>query len=318
MKLFYLYQPYYFTSPNMPDKINRKEFLLKTLTGVAALGLIPEQISGSNQEVSHLRKLGKTGILVSPLCYGATRTNDESLIKYAVEKGMTFIDTGRAYGNGNNEKLVGHAVAGIRKSVVIQSKIELGMSELPSKGKGKKGAEEIRAALSSKLEASLKAIDSEYFDVMLYHDAMDENLLFHNETMKFFDEMKKSGKIRAHGFSTHNDRMNLLSRNNAEGFYDVIMVPFNHKGSFIHSVTGSYAEWDQNKLISLLTDAGEKGKGVVAMKTCSGGPYSPSPGKKPDFMEAVKWVLQHKFISSAAVAMASFEQINEHLPLLNL
>ena len=254
----------------MSKNINRKEFLVKTLTGIAAMGLITELINGENQDVSHQRKLGNTGILVSPLCYGATRTNDESLIKYALEKGMSFIDTGRAYGNGNNEKLVGRAVAGIRKSVAIQSKIELGLSELPSKGKGKKGAEEIRTVLSSRLEASLKAINSEYFDVMLYHDALDENLLFHNETLKFFDEMKKSGKIRAHGFSTHNDRMNLLSRNNIEGFYDVIMVPFNHKGSFTHSITGEYAKWDQEKLIALLTAAGEKGKGVIAMKTCSG------------------------------------------------
>jgi aryl-alcohol dehydrogenase-like predicted oxidoreductase len=302
----------------MSKNINRKEFLVKTLTGIAAMGLIPELINGENQDVSHQRKLGNTGILVSPLCYGATRTNDESLIKYALEKGMSFIDTGRAYGNGNNEKLVGRAVAGIRKSVAIQSKIELGLSELPSKGKGKKGAEEIRTVLSSRLEASLKAINSEYFDVMLYHDALDENLLFHNETMKFFDEMKKSGKIRAHGFSTHSDRMNLLSRNNIEGFYDVIMVPFNHKGSFTHSITGEYAKWDQEKLISLLTAAWEKGKGVIAMKTCSGGPYSSSPDKKPDFMEAVRWVLQHNFISAAAVAMANFEQINEHLPLLKI
>jgi len=302
----------------MSKNINRKEFLVKTLTGIAAMGLIPELINGENQDVSHQRKLGNTGILVSPLCYGATRTNDESLIKYALEKGMSFIDTGRAYGNGNNEKLVGRAVAGIRKSVAIQSKIELGLSELPSKGKGKKGAEEIRTVLSSRLEASLKAINSEYFDVILYHDALDENLLFHNETMKFFDEMKKSGKIRAHGFSTHNDRMNLLSRNNIEGFYDVIMVPFNHKGSFTHSITGEYAKWDQEKLISLLTAAWEKGKGVIAMKTCSGGPYSSSPDKKPDFMEAVRWVLQHNFISAAAVAMANFEQINEHLPLLKI
>jgi aryl-alcohol dehydrogenase-like predicted oxidoreductase len=218
----------------------------------------------------------------------------------------------------NNEKLVGRAIAGARKQVVIQSKIRLEMSELPSKGKGKKGSEEIKYALSSKLEASLKALNSDYFDILLIHGANDENLLFHNETIKFFDEMKKSGKIKAHGFSTHNDCMNLLSRNNSEGFYDVFMVPFNHKGSFTHSVNGSYAEWDQNKLISILTEAGEKGKGVIAMKTCSGGPYSPSASITPDFMEAVKWVLSHKFISSAAVAMSSFEQVNQHLPLLKV
>ena len=93
---------------------------------------------------------------------------------------------------------------------------------------------------------------------MLYHDALDENLLFHQETMKFFADMKKSGVIKAHGFSTHNDYMNLPERNNSEVFYDVVMVPFNHKGSFVHSVTGSYSEWDQAKLISILTEAWKK------------------------------------------------------------
>lgn len=302
----------------MYRNITRKEFLIKTLTGAAAVSIIPEKLMGLNQEEVHLRKLGSTGILVSSLCFGAPRTNDESLIKYSVEKGMNFIDTGRSYGNGNNEKLVGKAVTGMRNKIVIQSKIKLEMSELPSKGKGKKGAEEIRYALSSKLDASLNAIKSDYFDILLYHDASDENLLFHEETLKFFAEMKKSGKIRAHGFSTHNDYMNLLSRNNLEGFYDVIMVPFNHNGAFTHSISGSYSEWDQKKLISILTEAGEKGKGVIAMKTCSGGPYSTSPDIKPDFMEAVKWVLQKKYISSAAVAMSNFEQVNEHLPLLKI
>jgi aryl-alcohol dehydrogenase-like predicted oxidoreductase len=302
----------------MTNQINRKEFLVKSLTGIAAIGLVRESINGETLQESGFRKLGDTGILVSPVCFGAPRTNDESLIRYSVEKGINFIDTGRAYGNGNNEKLVGRAVSGARKNLIIQSKIRLEMSELPSKGKGKKGAEEIRSALSSKLDASLKALNSEYIDVLLIHDALDEKLLFHSETLKFFDEIKQSGKIKAHGFSTHNDCMNLLSRNNSEGFYDVIMVPFNHKGSFIHSVSGSYAEWDQKKLISILTEAGEKGKGVIAMKTCSGGPYSPAPGIAPDFVAAVKWVLQHQFISSAAIAMASFEQVNQHLPLLKI
>jgi predicted aldo/keto reductase-like oxidoreductase len=54
------------------------------------------------------------------------------------------------------------------------------------------------------------------------------------------------------------------------------------------------------------------------MNTCSGGAYSSSADLKPSFREAVRWVLQKKYISSAAVAMASFEQVNEHLRLLNM
>ena len=294
-------------------RISRKEFLLKSMAGIAGIGLFAGKIKGAIPDPAILRKVGNTGIMVSPICFGAPRTNDESLIRYAIDKGINFIDTGRGYGNGNNEKLVGRAVAANRNRIVIQSKIRLEKSEVPSGMKGKKGAEEVKIALSSKLEASLKALNTDYIDIMLIHDASEEELLFHPATLQFFGEMKKSGRIKAHGFSTHNDCMNLIEKNNLEGFYDVVMVPFNHKGAFTHSVTGNYSEWNQEKLISLLTEASARGKGVIAMKTCSGGTYSPSSEVPPSYHQAVKWVLNNNFISAAAIAMASFEQVDEHL-----
>ena len=293
-------------------QISRKEFFAKALTGVAGISMLQGKLAGSITSAPELRSVGDSGLMVSPLCFGAPRTNEESLIKYALEKGMNFIDTGRTYGNGNNERLVGKAISGIRDKVVIQTKIRLEENELPSKGKGRKGSEEIRDVLSSKLEASLKALNTDYIDILLYHDAIDENLLFHSEVMNFFTQMKSQGVIKARGFSAHNDYLNLHERNIAEMFYDTVMVPFNPKGSFIHSVNGRYSEWDQEKLISILTEAGKKGIGVVAMKTCSGGKYSPLAGVDPSFKEAVLWVLKHEFISSAAIAMANFEQVDEH------
>lgn len=299
----------------MRKTISRKRFISSAVAGLAGIGMIPHLRSG-HADNPGMRSVGKTGIMVTPVCFGASRTNDESLIKYAVDKGFNLIDTGRSYANGNNESLVGKAVSGIRKNVVIQSKIRLDPNELPSEGKGKKGADEIKNLLNSRLEASLKALNTDYIDILLYHDATLENLLFHNEVMKFFGGLKSTGVIRAHGFSAHNDLLTLHEMNNRELFYDIIMVPFNHKGSFVHSVSGRYSEWDQARLISALTEAGNKGIGVIAMKTCSGGKYSPKPDQAPDYPEAVRWVIQHPFISSAAVAMANFEQVNEHVPLL--
>ncbi len=296
--------------------ISRKKFLSTTMAGLAGIKLMSRNVGTDSSLPAGSRSVGKTGIIVSPICFGAPRTNEESLIKYAVDKGLNFIDTGQSYGNGNNERLVGKAVAQIRKNVVIQSKIRLDPNELPSGGKGNKGTVEIKDALNSKIEASLKALNSDYIDILLYHDATVENLLFHPEVMKIFAGLKSSGVIRACGFSTHNDYMNLHERNNKEHFYDVIMVPFNHKGSFVHSVNGRYSEWDQKRLISVLTDAGNNGIGVIAMKTCSGGKYSPSPDTEPSYREAVRWVLGHPFISSAAVAMANFEQVDEHVSWL--
>lgn len=296
--------------------ISRKRFLSKALTGIAGIGLVSKALGAESSNVPGMRTIGATGISITPVGFGASRTNEESLIRYVVGKGINFIDTGRSYSNGNNERLIGRAIADIRKNIVIQSKIRLDPFELPSKGKGKKGAEEIKNILYPRLEASLKALNTDYIDVLLYHDAGNEDLLFHPETMKFFSEQKRAGTIKACGFSTHNDRMNLVSRNNTEKFYDSIMVPFNHKGSFIHSVTKDYSEWDQKKLIGILEEAREKGIGVIAMKTCSGGTYSPSPGVGPSFPEAVKWVLQHNYISGAAVAISNFEQADEYLAFL--
>ena len=297
----------------MGKKISRKEFVTRTLGGIAAIGMVSDHLTGQNLSTASLRNVGQTGIMVTPLCFGATRTNEESLIKYGTDKGINFIDTGRSYANGKNEMLVGQAIEGIRKKLVIQSKIRLEERELPSKGKGKKGADEIRDSLSTKLEASLKALKTDYIDIMLYHDALNEDLLFHPEVLKFFSEMKKSGVLKACGFSAHNDHLDLSERNNSEHFYDTIMVPFNHKGSFIHSQSGQYSEWNQEKLIAILTEAGKKGIGVVAMKTCSGGKYSPSPGVEPSFKEAVNWVLSHDFISSAAIAMVNFGHVDEYV-----
>ena len=295
-------------------QITRKEFLKASFAGVAGLSLVKGHPEGQLHQAQ--RVIGRTGIRVSPVCFGAPRTSELSLIRYAISKGINFIDTGRAYGNGNNEILVGNAVEGMRDKVVIQTKIRLEYNELPSMGKGRKGAAEIKDVLSGKLSESLKALKSSFVDVLLYHDAIDEDLLFHEATMEFFDSSKKAGLIRAHGFSTHSDRMKLIDRNISDSFYDVIMVPFNHKGSYTHSLTGQYSEWDADKLTGLLSESGRKGTGVISMKTCSGGKYQAATNAEPNYREAVRWVLQHNFVSSAAVAMANFEQVDDFLPLL--
>ena len=300
----------------MKKNISRKAFLSATITGLAAIKLIPQTLRFGGTGIIRQRNIGKTGIMVSPVCFGATRTSEESLIRYVIEKGINYLDTGRSYANGKNEMLVGRAVSGIRKNVVIQSKLKLEKHELPSWGNNKKVAGEIRSVLHTRLEESLKALNTDYIDILLYHSASDEELLFHPEVMKFFDDMKSTGVIKAHGFSAHNDSMNLMERNNKELFYDVVMVPFNHKGSLVHSITGEYSEWDHNKLISLLIETAEKGTGVIAMKTCSGDKYSPSADIEASYSEAVKWVISQPYISSAAVAMANFDQVNEHISML--
>lgn len=295
------------------NQITRKEFLTKTLSGIAGIRIISDILSCPN--ISTYRNIGQTGILVTPLCFGANRTIDTSLIRYGIYKGINFIDTGHTYANGNNERIVGQSVTESETKVVIQSKIRLDADELPSEGRGRKGSSEIRESLNYKLEQVLAALKSDYLDILLYHDASEEKYLFHDEVLKFFAEKKSLGLIKACGFSSNSDNLNLIDRNNSEVFYDVIMTPFNHNGSYGLQQASS-SEWYQDKLISSLTVAANKGIGIVAMKSCSGGKYSPSYDVKPSYREAVKWVLDHKFISSAMIAFSSFEHIDEFTDLL--
>jgi len=293
-------------------KISRKEFLRKSGAGIAALGFMPG-VSASDQKFEiPRRELGNTGIMVSELCFGASRTRDEGLIRYAIDRGMNILDTGRAYANGNNEKLVGKVIKDNRGDIIVQSKMYLEESELNSGGKGKKGAAEIKDILSVRLEQSLEALDTDYIDIMLYHSAEIEELVYHEAVMKFYDDQKRNGVIRAHGFSSHDYELNILKRNNREKFWDVIMHPFNYSGSFIHSLSGWSAKWDQEVLISELTEAARQGTAIIAMKSCSAGPFA-EEGKMASYANSVKWVLGHSFICSAAVAMASFEQVDEHM-----
>ncbi|HKL66670.1 MAG TPA: hypothetical protein VJ877_02170, partial [Bacteroidales bacterium] len=69
------------------NKISRKEFFLKTGAALSSLGLISGRHREDKKQEPELRPLGNTGIQVTPLCFGASRTNDERLINYAIDKG---------------------------------------------------------------------------------------------------------------------------------------------------------------------------------------------------------------------------------------
>ena len=293
-------------------KISRKEFITKTGAGIVSLGLVSGRSFKSTEEKPLMNKLGNTGILVTPLCFGASRTNDEGLIRFAIDRGINFLDTGRSYARGNNERLVGRAIKGKRKDIVIQSKMHLEPDELKYEGRGRRGHDEIKEVLEKRIAESLEALDTDYIDIMLFHSADQEYLTYHEAVLEFYDKQKQNGIIKAHGFSSHDYSLGLLKKNNTDNFYDIIMHPFNFKGGFTHSLSGWSARWEQDILLEELEKAASMGTGIVAMKTCSAGPYSSNGKDEPTYRQAVEWVLQHPFVHSAAVAMVNYEQVRNY------
>lgn len=308
--------------------ITRKEFIKRSSAGLLAAGLVPglrpagqekaeKEAQGSPVALPErpMRVLGKTGIKVTPVGFGASRTMEPVLLKNALDTGINFLDTGRSYFNGQNEVMVGKVIKGLRKKLVVQSKISLRLRRNETDLAAPETAERITRMMESSLEKSLEALKTDYVDVMLLHGASSVDLLGHEAVTGFFEKARKAGKIRASGFSSHTNQVALLKWLNENPIYDVAMVPYNHKGSFVHSRSGHYSEWDQPALEMELKKAHAKGIGIVAMKTCSAGPF-PVVEKgdvKPSFGAALRWVVERDFVHSTAVAMGNRDEIEENV-----
>jgi len=144
--------------------------------------------------------------------------------------------------------MIGKTIKEIRNQVVIQSKVKI-----PFKP-GEK--DKITAHLQKELEASLSALQTDFIDILLYHMATNKDLLFDKPVMDFFKSAKEKGLIRAHGFSTHSNQVELIKANNRHGgFYDIVMVTINPHGAFVHSNYGWETSWDQGALFTELNDA---------------------------------------------------------------
>ena len=271
----------------------------------------------SGKKAPALRLLGRTGLKVTPIGFGASRTMEPSLVKAALDRGINFFDTGRSYFNGRNEVMLGKALQGRRDEVVIQSKIPLRLRRKEGEPLSPEALKRVAKSLRASLDASLKALATDRVEVMLLHGISSPSVLENETVWDFFREARKKGMIRACGFSTHANQAAMLRSANKDAFFDVVMVTYNHKGSFRHSRSGAFRAWDQKALEKELATAAKKKIGVVAMKTCSGGPYSPVPEEEPSFRAAVEWVLKHDFIAAAAVAMANVEEIEEDCKCLS-
>jgi hypothetical protein len=298
-------------------KITRKVFL-RSLLGIAGSGFCFQHPArpAVNVRPLALKDLGKTGLRVTALGLGATRTMEPALIRAAVDQGICFLDTGRSYMNGKNEEMLGRALQGRRRQVVIQSKIKLPDGLAGSGGRAAAPAQGVlRAYLEKELHESLRSLQTDCVDVMLLHGIEEEPELENETVREFFARAKAAGKIRASGFSAHRNHVALLEKAVQNGFFDVALLPFNPFGRFRHSIGGWPADWDQEKLILAMGRAHAAGMGIVAMKTCSAGPHSPRQGAAPSLAAAVRWVTDHPYISSAVPAIANFTQLEEHLSM---
>jgi aryl-alcohol dehydrogenase-like predicted oxidoreductase len=153
------------------------------------------------------RKLGKSNLEVSALgfgCmgmsfgYGPAGNKQEmiSVIRAAVERGVTFFDTAEVYGPFTNEELVGEALAPFHERVVIATKF--GFKLDPTTGK-QAGLDSRPEHIKEVAEASLKRLKTDVID-LFYQHRVDPNVPI-EDVAGAVKELIQQGKVRHFGLS---------------------------------------------------------------------------------------------------------------------
>ncbi|CRK84004.1 aldo/keto reductase [Neobacillus massiliamazoniensis] len=147
------------------------------------------------------RRLGNSDLLVTELGLGCMSIGTEektarNIIEAALEEGINYFDTADLYDFGENEKIVGQALKGVRENVIIATKVgnrwnhdRTGWSWDPSK-------EYIKEAVKN----SLKRLGTDYIDLYQLHGGTIEDPI--EDTIEAFEELKAEGLIRYYGISS--------------------------------------------------------------------------------------------------------------------
>jgi aryl-alcohol dehydrogenase-like predicted oxidoreductase len=157
------------------------------------------------------RKLGTTGLDVSPIAIGAMTYGDPSrghpvwsldedasrpLIRHALEQGINFFDTANMYSLGSSEEILGRALTDFadRDDVVIATKLRHQMRPGPN-GKGLS-----RKAIMTEIDHSLRRLGTDYVDLYQIHRADPATPI--EETLEALHDVVKAGKARYLGASS--------------------------------------------------------------------------------------------------------------------
>jgi aryl-alcohol dehydrogenase-like predicted oxidoreductase len=154
------------------------------------------KLGNSNLEVSAVG-LGCMGMSFS---YGPPKDKQEmtTLLRAAVERGVTFFDTAEVYGPFTNEELVGEALAPFRKQVVIATKFGFDLSG-SDKRPGAAGLNSRPEHIKQAVEGSLKRLRLETID-LLYQHRVDPNVPI-EDVAGAVKELIQAGKVKHFGLS---------------------------------------------------------------------------------------------------------------------
>lgn len=286
--------------------MNRRDFLKVAAIATAAAAARPlgAETVQNTPSVKSYREIGKTGLKMSDISFGAGKLSAASMVLRAVDYGINYFDTSPDY--GLSEKNIGEAMGKIqRDKIILTSKF---CKPLPYPGHlpiGSKKDDYIAA-----VEGSLSRMKTDHLDFVFVHAVgemnkdveLEKKRLLSDEMFAAVAELKQAGKIRFLGTSSHgpNNMEELLMTAVKSGHFDVIQPSFN------------FMKFPQ--LPEVIKEAHKRGVGVIAMKTLAGAKDMKVEAGEEEFPRAAfKWVLKHPEVSGLIITMKTVSDLENYL-----
>ena len=282
---------------NDTSAMSRRDFLKVGATGVAAsiaFGGLAGLVRGEPVEAPAYRTLGRTGLKVTTLSFGAMLTPEYEVIRAGLDMGINYVDTARRYLNGRSEGIVGKAVKGIRDKLYIATKT--------------KPDSNTADAIIKDVETSLENLMTDHIDVIQLHNLDKPERAFIPEVREAYVKLRKQGKVRFFGVTTHTNQAEVINAlvDDPDKFFDTVLVAYNMKSDA--SVKQAIAR------------AKAAGLGIVAMKiqAASRG-HDEVPVISPEqAAAALKWVLQDTNVTNVIAGMKTLEQVRQMFPVMGM
>lgn len=279
---------------------NRRDFIVKPILWAGAASMIGKTetlLADSLKPPMIQRTLGKTGITLPVVSMGVMNADIPGLLRRAYELGIRHFDTAAVYQQGRNEQMVGTVIKemGVRDKVVISTK-------QPSRNPAQNSVATKQRFIDG-VEASLKRLQMDHVDILYHHSADSAEDARADGPLEALYTLKKDGKTRFIGISTHRT-VDVLNEAVRLGVFDVALVMLNY--TMAHDA----------ELLSTIERAAKSGIGIVAMKTQAGGTVKPDK-KLPEQLPAesqtalLKWVLNHEFVATAIPGFSTYEHLEQ-------
>ena len=211
-------------------RIGRRDFMKSTLAGFGGFFFLPSNdkglelkvVEGKGKERKFVyRTLGKTGLKLPVINMGVMNTNNPNLVRAALDSGVVLLDSAQTYQRGQNEGMIGEVLKGRpRDSFVLATK-----ARLPGDQKtGLYTEEATEDAYLKKVDLSLRNLGLEYVDIYYHHGVSNRESALFEPILKALEKVKKEGKARYVGITTHMNEPEVIHAAVDSKVYDVVLT----------------------------------------------------------------------------------------------